>query len=273
MPTEAEKSKDLVTLIKVTELIESPYQARFEEAVAVTSRPETASDILQLAKSIEQSGLMQPIIVRKVGKGYEIIDGHRRVQAMRRLGRGQIMAIVREASDREAQIMHVIGNLQRKNLKPVELAITYQKLLDTKVFKDKRELSKAIAKDETYIGDLLSTLQLDSRIIEDLAKNNLIKDLRVLRLIRLYAPVDNNGKSNSQWELYRKVLFTKMSRKELALLVKKPGQTPALNSWKIKSSYKKITVQLETGPIDKARKEKLIQLIAQKLKEIKEGME
>lgn len=272
MTTSTGKPKDIVTILKTTDLIDSPYQARFEEAAAVTGHPETASDIAQLAKSIEQSGLMQPIIVRKVEKGYEIIDGHRRVQAMRRLGRGQILAIVRDCSDREAQIMHVIGNLQRRNLKPVELAVTYQKLLDTRVFKDKRELSKAIAKDETYIGDLLATLQLDSRIIEDLAQKNLIKDLRLLRLIKNYAPVGENGKSEKQWELYRKVIFTKMSRKELALYVKRPVDDPAISSWNTKVTGKKITISLHTGAMDKGRKDKLMQLIAQKMKEIGESL-
>lgn len=270
MTTSTEKPKDIVTLLKTADLIDSPYQARFEEAVAITGHPETASDITQLAKSIEQSGLMQPIIVRKAENGYEIIDGHRRVQAMRRLGRGQIMAIVRDCSDREAQIMHVIGNLQRKNLKPVELAITYQKLLDTRVFKDKRELSKSIGKDETYIGDLLATLQLDSRIIEDLAQKNLIKDLRLLRLIKNYAPVDEKGKSEKQWELYRKVIFTKMSRKELAVHVKRPVNAPAISTWSTKLTEKKITISLQTGTLNKIQKEKLMLLIAQKMKEIVE---
>jgi len=91
---------------------------------------------------------MQPIVVRAVEKGYEIIDGNRRVEAIKRLGRGQITALVKDVSDRDAQIMHVIGNLQRKNLKPIEQALTYQKMLDSGVFKDKRELSRAISKDE-----------------------------------------------------------------------------------------------------------------------------
>lgn len=90
---------------------------------------------------------------------------------MRKHGRGQILAIARVVSDKKAKIMYVIRNLQRKNLKPVELTLTltYQKMLDLKVFKDKRELSKTIEKDETYVGELLSTFKINSRIIEDLA--------------------------------------------------------------------------------------------------------
>lgn len=140
------------------------------------------------------------------------------------------------------------------------------------MFKDKRELSKAIAKDETYVGDLLSTLQLDSRIISDLARNNLIKDLRLLRLIRLYDAVDTNGKSDKQWELYRKVLYTKMSRKELSVFVKKPAGLPALRTWQIKTTGRKVTISLQTGSLDRAGKDRLIKLISEKMKEISESV-
>ncbi|MCO5255506.1 MAG: ParB/RepB/Spo0J family partition protein [Lentimicrobium sp.] len=266
------KSKDLIVFIRLTDLKESPWQSRFEAITAQKGQLQKTTDIDELAASIDKNGLLQPIIVRPVEGGYELIDGHRRMQAMRKLGRGQILAIVRDVSDREAQIMHVIGNLQRKNLKPVELALTYQKMLDSRIFKDKRELSKAIGKDETYVGDLLSTLQLDSRIIEDLAKNNLIKDLRLLRLIRLYEPVDSKGVSNAQWELYRKVLFSKMSRKELALMLKKPANNPPVKSWKMRQSQKKVTISLETGILDQAKKDKLMKLIAEKMQEISDSL-
>jgi ParB family chromosome partitioning protein len=191
---------------------------------------------------------------------------------MKKLGRGQIMAIIKDVSEREAQIMHVIGNLQRKNLKPIEQALTCQKMLDTRIFKDKRELSKAIAKDETFVGDLLATLQMDSRIIEDLAKNNLIKDLRILRLIRLSSPVDKNGVSEAQWELYRKVLFSKMGRKELSVLLKKADKTPALKTWNMKTSGKKVTISLETGKMDQPTRDRFMKLISEKMKEISDSL-
>ncbi|PKP04178.1 MAG: hypothetical protein CVU14_00605 [Bacteroidetes bacterium HGW-Bacteroidetes-9] len=265
------KNKDLTLFIRLNDLKESPWQSRFEGVTASKGKLEKQSDIDELAATIDKNGLMQPIIVRPVEGGYEVIDGHRRVKAMRKLGRGQILAIVRDVSDREAQVMHVIGNLQRKNLKPVELALTYQKVLDSRVFKDKRELSAAIGKDETYVGDLLATLQLDYRIIEDLAKNNLIKDLRLLRLIRLYNPVDEKGVSNPQWELYRKVLLTKMSRRELTILLKKPANNPVVKTWRMKQSQKKITINLETGILDQVKKDKLMKLIAEKMQEISDS--
>jgi len=118
------------------------------------------------------------------------------------------------------------------------------------------------------IGNLLSTLQLDSRILEDLARNNLIKDLRVLRLIRLIEPVDNNGVSNMQWELYRKALFTKMGRKELAVLIKKSLNKMPVRNWKMKFGSNKITINIATGILDQAKKDKLMKLITDRMNEI-----
>jgi ParB/RepB/Spo0J family partition protein len=266
------KSKELVVFVKLHDLHSSPLQSRFQPFTTVKEQSGPPPDIDELAESIEKNGLMQPVMVRPVENGYEIIDGHRRVQAMQKLGRGQILAIIRNMTEHEAQVMHVIGNLQRRNLKPVELALTCQKMLDSGVFKDKRELSKAIGKDETYVGDLLSTLQLDSRILEDLARHNLIKDLRVLRLIRLIEPVDTRGVSNAQWELYRKVLFTKMGRKELAVLIKKSQyKMPAL-SWKMNQHAKKITIHLETGPVKPAQRDQLLKLVTEKMTEMCDSM-
>ena len=182
------------------------------------------------------------------------------------------MSIIKDVSDRDAQVMHVIGNLQRKNLKPIEQSLTYQKMLDTGIFRDKRELSKAISKDETFVGDLIAMLQLDSRIIDDLAKNNLIKDLRILRLIRLSAVVDKNGVSDAQWELYRKVLFAKMGRKELSVLLKKAEKGTALKTWRMKTTAKKVTISIETGKMDQATRDKFLKLISDKMKEISDSL-
>lgn len=282
MADETPKNKDLTVLLRISDLVQSPFQSRFEQVLAEKTTTRTynkkekektrTDDLDTLAQSIQNTGLIHPIIVRPLEQGYEIIDGHRRVEAYKRLNRGQIMAIIKDVSDRDAQVMHVIGNLQRKNLKPIEQALTCQKMLDTGIFRDKRELSKAIAKDETFVGDLLATLQMDSRIIEDLAKNNLVKDLRILRLIRLSSPVDKNGISDAQWELYRKVLFNKMGRKELSVLLKKSDRAPTLKTWRMKASGKKVTISLETGKMDQATRDRFMKLISDKMKEISDSL-
>lgn len=264
------KLKELTKFIKLKDLVDSPFQGRFvpEEKEFKT----TQKHIEELAKSIDQNGLMMPIVVRSLETGYEIIDGHRRVQAIRLLGRGQIMAIIKDCTEREAQLMHVIGNLQRKNLTPIELAITYQKMLKSGVFKDKRELSKALAKDETYVGDLLSTLQLDKRILEELAQANHIKDMRMLRLIRLQESVNEDGFSDVQWELYRKVIFGKMNRQKLMKYLKEQEETKPIESFRLKTGKRNITVVLDTGKLDQPKKEMIIAMLNEKIKEIMDGI-
>jgi len=252
------RTKEVGRLIRITHLVEFPFQSRFNAFTAGKGLAARQQDIEELAESIRENGLMQPINVRPLGNRYEIIDGHRRVQAMRLLGRGQIMAIVREVEDREAQIMHVIGNLQRRNLKPVEQALTYQKMLDAGLFKDKRELSRAIGKDETFVGDLLGTLKLDSRIIEDLVRNNLVKDLKVLRLIRKYSALGDDGRSDEQWELYRKVLFTRMSRRELTLLVNRKKTATQTTGWTLREGARKIIITVDAAKLPARRKVSLV---------------
>ncbi len=114
---------------------------------------------------------MQPITVRQVGKEYEIIDGHRRAEAFRRFGKEEIPAIISNVSDREAQVMAVVTNLQREDLSNIEKAIAFQKILASGLFKDKREFSKSIGKDETYVGNLVNTVNMNQRIIDDLIQN------------------------------------------------------------------------------------------------------
>jgi hypothetical protein len=94
----------------------------------------------------------------------------------------------------------------------------------------------------------------------------------LLRLIRLYQPIDKNGVSEAQWELYKKVLFSKMSRKELSLLLKKPANNPAVKTWKMKQTSKKVTINLETGILDQVQQDKLMKLIAEKMQEISDSL-
>ncbi len=259
-PMTEENPKESVALIKLSDLKESPYQGRFLNETTKNDNSRAAQQLDELTASIESSGMMQPIIVRQVADGYEIIDGHRRVMAHKNLGRGQVRAIIKDCTEREAQIMAVVGNLQRKNLTPIELAVTYQKLLDTEVFKDKRELSKAIGKDETYVGDLLNTLNMDTRIIDDLKNENSIKDLRLLRSIRRIEKVDSAGKSQKQFEVYIAAKHQGMSREDLASFLKAKDK-PTQKNWNTKKTASGVTLKISTKKMSPETIEKLLTLL------------
>ncbi|PIV60024.1 MAG: hypothetical protein COS14_05300 [Bacteroidetes bacterium CG02_land_8_20_14_3_00_31_25] len=213
------KNNKNVQLILVDAIIDSPYQARFLSVTDLETK-ESDKETLELAASIEANGLLQPVTVRKAGEKFELIDGHRRVLAQKILKKQFIDAIVTDMNDKQAQLMGITANLQRKNLNLIELALAYKKMLDTDTFPDKKQLSASLGKDETYVGDVLNTLNMDKRIVEDLAKNNTIKDVRLLRVIRQIDDVDENQESTMQWNLYENVVKNNLSRQQVANYLK-----------------------------------------------------
>jgi len=213
------KNNKNVQLILVDAIIDSPYQARFLSVTDLETK-ESDKETLELAASIEANGLLQPVTVRKAGEKFELIDGHRRVLAQKILKKQFIDAIVTDMNDKQAQLMGITANLQRKNLNLIELALAYKKMLNTDTFPDKKQLSASLGKDETYVGDVLNTLNMDKRIVEDLAKNNTIKDVRLLRVIRQIDDVDENQESTMQWNLYENVVKNNLSRQQVANYLK-----------------------------------------------------
>jgi ParB family chromosome partitioning protein len=258
---------EALDLIDIKKLNESPYQGRILEDEDLSKVNEVNKSMAELIESISRSGQMTPIVVRPTGKGYEIIDGHRRVIAHKKLGLKQIKAVITNATDKEAQVMSVVGNLQRKGLSTIELAMSYKKILDSGYYKDKKVLSLALGKDETYVGDVLNTLNMDSRIVDDLAKNNSVKDLKLLRLIRRAAPVDENQQSDQQWELYQKVVQEGLGRAQVKELTAKSKAVPH-KVWKTSEKIHQLNIKISTTKLTPEQKEKLKEMLNSKLVEI-----
>jgi len=93
-------------------------------------------------------------------------------------------------------------------------------MIESGTFPDKKKLSASLGKDETYVGDVLNTLNMDKRIVDDLSKNNTIKDVRLLRAIRQIDDVDENQESQMQWDLYQNVVKNNLSRQQAANYLK-----------------------------------------------------
>ena len=117
-----ETPKDEIKMVKIDELRSNPYQPRkvFDETA-----------LQELAASIKEHGVFQPIIIKKSIKGYEIIAGERRVKASKLAGLDEIPAIIRDFSDDEMMEIALLENLQRENLNAIEEANAYKKLLET----------------------------------------------------------------------------------------------------------------------------------------------
>ena len=140
--------------IAVDKIVRNPKQPRthFDE-----------SELSDLAASIEQVGVLQPIIVRPVGKGYEIIAGERRYQAARRVGLKTVPAIVKEIDDDASLELALIENIQRSDLNSIEEARAYKELL-ARTGMTQEQLSKKISKSRSAISNALRLLDLPEEV-------------------------------------------------------------------------------------------------------------
>jgi ParB family transcriptional regulator, chromosome partitioning protein len=126
----------------------------------------------ELAASIKSSGVIQPIIVRKVGGNYQLIAGERRWRAARQAGLDRIPAIVRDATDAQSIELALVENLLREDLNPIETAQAYQKLL-AEFGWIQEELAQRVGKDRTSIANSLRLLRLPEEIQSDLRNGRL----------------------------------------------------------------------------------------------------
>lgn len=128
--------------------------------------------IEELASSIQEKGIIQPLVVRKGESGYEIIAGERRWRAAQRVGLTKVPVIIKEASDREALELALVENLQREDLNPVEEAAAYEQLIeDFGLTHD--EISKRIGKERSTITNQLRLLKLPDEIKQALVRGEI----------------------------------------------------------------------------------------------------
>ncbi len=148
-----EEKKGLVE-IEVGKIRYNPYQPR-----------KKVEAIDELVLSIQENGLLEPIIVRTIGDGYEVICGERRLQAAKKLGMKYISAVIREASDREMLELALIENLQRENLNPLEAAEAFTILIKNFGLSH-QEIAKRVGKDRATVTNTLRLLALEDEIKE-----------------------------------------------------------------------------------------------------------
>ena len=147
-------SKEEIIEINLSELRPNPYQPRkiFKDEALV-----------ELANSIKEHGVFQPIIVKKSIKGYEIIAGERRFRASKLAGLEKIPAIIRDFSDEQMMEIALLENLQRENLNVIEEALAYKAMIE-KLGLTQDELSKRVGKSRSHITNILGILRLPKEI-------------------------------------------------------------------------------------------------------------
>jgi ParB family chromosome partitioning protein len=146
------KDSDIVE-IPLTEIRSNPYQPRkeFDE-----------QSLSEFAESIKEHGVIQPIIVKKSIKGYEIIAGERRTRASKMAGKTTIPAIIRDFTDQEMMEIALIENIQREDLNPIEEAEALAKIIETSKI-TQEEAAKKFGKSRSYITNILGLLSLPEK--------------------------------------------------------------------------------------------------------------
>lgn len=154
---------DKIVEIPLSQLRPNPYQPR---------RHFNEESLNELAASIKEYGVIQPIIVRSVIKGFEIIAGERRFRASQRSGLATIPAVVRKLSDQQVMEIALIENLQREDLNAIEVASAYQGLIDQFSY-TQEELSLRVGKSRSHIANFLRLLQLPEEIKQIVSRGTL----------------------------------------------------------------------------------------------------
>ena len=156
------KNEEIIN-INIDELRSNPYQPRkkFDEEA-----------LKELANSIKEHGVFQPIIVKKSIKGYEIIAGERRVKASKIAGLTEIPAIIRDFNDTQMMEIALLENLQREDLNAIEEANAYKKLQET-LGLTQEELANRLGKSRSHITNMIGLLSL-SLVVQDYILDNKI---------------------------------------------------------------------------------------------------
>jgi ParB family chromosome partitioning protein len=142
----------------------------------------------QLAESLRQSGVLQPVVVRRMNSGYQLIVGERRWRAAKLAGLSQIPAVVREATDAQSLELALVENLLREDLNPMEEAEAYQRLL-AEFGWTQEELAQRVGRDRSTIANCLRLLKLPEVIQADLRAGRLSMG-HARALLSLTAPLD-----------------------------------------------------------------------------------
>ncbi|MBU6949132.1 nucleoid occlusion protein [Staphylococcus haemolyticus] len=170
-----------------------------------------SSKITELAESIDEHGLLQPIVVRPIEENmYEIIAGERRFRALQSLHKSQADVIIRHMNDEETAVVALIENIQRENLSAVEEAEAYKKLLEIGGT-TQSELAKSLGKSQSFIANKLRLLKLAPKVISRLREG---------KITERHARAVLSLKEDDQEKLIEQVISQKLNVKQTEARVK-----------------------------------------------------
>ena len=193
-------------------------------------------DLEELTSSIDKLGLIQPITIKKNDGRFTLISGERRLRAFQKLSKKSIPAYIRTANDQESLEMALVENIQRKNLDPIEIAISYSRLTEELKISHE-EMSKRVGKDRTTITNYIRLLKLDP-IIQSGLRDNFISMGHGRALI-------NINSFGEQIIVYEKIVKKSLSVRETEKLVSQTKGRKSINKKPISKYYLSIKDQIQ----------------------------
>lgn len=191
------------TSIKITQIEPNKGQPR---------RHFNEDSLQELADSIKQHGVIEPLIVQKKGKTYEIVAGERRWRAARLAGLKEVPVIVKEYSDQEIFEIALIENIQRENLNPIEEAFAYKKLIEEFGLKQD-DVANRVGKSRVAVTNSMRLLKLDERV-QQMLVDDMITSGHARALLAL-------TDMEMQYQTAMKIFDEKLSVREVERLIKK----------------------------------------------------
>lgn len=214
--TVVEENKKDVTEINIDEIRSNPYQPR---------RTFDTETLNELAKSIEEYGVVQPVIVKKSIKGYELIAGERRTKAAKIAGLKVIPAIIKDFDDQQMMEIALIENIQREDLNPMDEAVSISNIIKLRGY-TQDEFANKFGKSRTYVTNILGLLKLPEDVKKMVEKRTLsMSHARVLskiddeeKVVRLAKQVITDELSVRELEK-----ITQDDKKEIEVVKNKSG--------------------------------------------------
>lgn len=200
----ATQSKDEGVLnIEIGKIKPNPHQPR---------KKLNKARLQELADSIKEHGILQPLVVSKTGDNYQLIAGQRRLEAAKIAGLSKVPVIIRDSSDREKLELALVENLQRDNLNPIERAYAFKKLIDEFNF-IQEDVAKRVGKSRETVANTLRLLELPAEIQRAILENKISEGHG-----RVILALPNIEK---QLLLFKEIVKNKLSVRQTEVLVKK----------------------------------------------------
>lgn len=163
IPEREASAKNEIIYVQTEQIRPNPFQPREEF---------NQEHISELAQSIKEKGVIQPLLVRRKGDSYELIAGERRLRASKSLGLKELPVIVKDVDDKDSLEFALIENIQRESLNPIEEAHAYQHLID-KFQVTQEKISEGLGKARTTIANTLRLLKLPHEVQDEMKKGRI----------------------------------------------------------------------------------------------------